>query len=39
MRKYQEEIIKLLQVNPTIDPQKEIDKRVQFLCDFMQNGD
>ena len=36
MRKYQEEIIKLLQVNPTIDPQKEIDKRVQFLCDFMQ---
>lgn len=35
MRKYQEEIIKSLQVNSTIDPQTEIDKRVQFLCDFM----
>ncbi|WP_302116294.1 ammonia-dependent NAD(+) synthetase [uncultured Limosilactobacillus sp.] len=36
MRKYQEEIINALGVNAQIDPEAEIDKRVQFLCDFLQ---
>ncbi|MBB1070490.1 ammonia-dependent NAD(+) synthetase [Limosilactobacillus sp. RRLNB_1_1] len=36
MRKCQEEIINALGVNAQIDPEAEIDKRVQFLCDFLQ---
>jgi len=36
VRKYQEEIINALGVNAQIDPEAEIDKRVQFLCDFLQ---
>lgn len=37
MRKYQEEIINALGVNSQIDPQAEVTKRVQFICDFLQN--
>ena len=36
MRKYQEEIINALGVNTQIDPQAEVTKRVQFICDFLQ---
>ncbi|MCC4324843.1 ammonia-dependent NAD(+) synthetase [Limosilactobacillus reuteri] len=36
MRKYQEEIINALGVNSQIDPQAEVTKRVQFICDFLQ---
>lgn len=36
MRKYQEEIITALGVNSQIDPQAEVTKRVQFICDFLQ---
>lgn len=36
MRKYQEEIINTLGVNSQIDPQAEVTKRVQFICDFLQ---
>lgn len=36
MRKYQEEIINALGVNSQIDPQTEVTKRVQFICDFLQ---
>lgn len=36
MRKCQEEIINALGVNAQIDPEAEIGKRVQFLCDFLQ---
>lgn len=36
MRKYQEEIINALAVNSQIDPQAEVTKRVQFICDFLQ---
>ena len=36
MRKYQEEIINALGVNPQIDPQTEVTKRIQFICDFLQ---
>lgn len=36
MRKYQEEIINALGVNSQIDPQGEVTKRVQFICDFLQ---
>lgn len=36
MRKYQEEIINALSVNSQIDPQAEVTKRVQFICDFLQ---
>jgi len=37
VRKYQEEIINALGVNSQIDPQAEVTKRVQFICDFLQN--
>lgn len=36
MRKYQEEIINALGVNSQIDPQAEVTKRIQFICDFLQ---
>ena len=36
MRKYQEEIINALGVSSQIDPQAEVTKRVQFICDFLQ---
>lgn len=36
MRKYQEEIINALGVNSQIDPQGEVTKRIQFICDFLQ---
>jgi NAD+ synthase len=36
VRKYQEEIINALGVNSQIDPQAEVTKRVQFICDFLQ---
>lgn len=36
MRKYQEEIINALGVNSQIDPQTEVTKRIQFICDFLQ---
>ncbi|MBD5806494.1 ammonia-dependent NAD(+) synthetase [Lactobacillus sp. 0.1XD8-4] len=36
MRKYQEEIIKTLQVKPRIDPQEEVQRRVKFMHDFLQ---
>ena len=36
MQKYQEEIINALGVNSQIDPQTEVTKRVQFICDFLQ---
>lgn len=36
MQKYQEEIINALGVNSQIDPQAEVTKRVQFICDFLQ---
>lgn len=36
MRKYQEEIITALGVNSQIDPQAEVTKRIQFICDFLQ---
>ena len=36
MRKYQEEIISALGVNSQIDPQTEVTKRIQFICDFLQ---
>lgn len=36
MRKYQEEIISALGVNSKIDPQTEVTKRIQFICDFLQ---
>lgn len=36
MRKHQEEIINALGVNSQIDPQAEVTKRVQFICDFLQ---
>lgn len=36
MRKYQEEIINALGVNSQIDPQAEVIKRIQFICDFLQ---
>ena len=36
MRKYQEEIINALGVNSQIDPQAEVIKRVQFICNFLQ---
>ena len=36
MRKYQEEIINALGVTSQIDPQAEVTKRVQFICDFLQ---
>ena len=36
MRRYQEEIINALGVNSQIDPQAEVTKRVQFICDFLQ---
>ena len=36
MRKYQEEIINAVGVNSQIDPQAEVTKRVQFICDFLQ---
>lgn len=36
MRKYQEEIINALGVNSQIDPQAEVTKRVQFICNFLQ---
>ena len=36
MRKYQEEIINALGVNSQIDPQAEVTKRVQFICDFLK---
>lgn len=36
MRKYQEKIINALGVNSQIDPQAEVTKRVQFICDFLQ---
>lgn len=36
MRKYQEEIIKTLQVKSRIDPQEEVQRRVKFMHDFLQ---
>ena len=36
MRKYQEEIINALGVNSQIDPQAEVTKRIQFICDFLK---
>lgn len=36
MRKYQEEIINALGINSQIDPQAEVTKRIQFICDFLQ---
>lgn len=36
MRKYQEEIIKTLQVKPRIDLQEEVQRRVKFMHDFLQ---
>ena len=36
MRKYQEEINNALGVNSQIDPQEEVTKHVQFICDFLQ---
>lgn len=36
MQKYQEEIINALGVNSQIDPQAEVTKRIQFICDFLQ---
>lgn len=36
MRKLQEEIINALKVRPTIDPQEEVHRRVNFIHDFMQ---
>jgi NAD+ synthase len=36
VRKYQEEIINALGVNSQIDPQAEVTKRIQFICDFLQ---
>lgn len=36
MRAKQKEIIDDLQVKPTIDPQEEVERRVNFLCDFLK---
>ena len=37
MRRMQEKIIEDLQVNPTIDPEVEVQRRVQFLADYLQH--
>ena len=36
MRQLQKSIINTLKVKPQIDPQEEVDKRVQFISDFLQ---
>lgn len=37
MRPMQEEIIEALQVNPEIDPQVEVQRRVQFIADYLKH--
>lgn len=36
MRQLQKSIINMLKVKPQIDPQEEVDKRVQFISEFLQ---
>ena len=36
MRQLQKSIINTLKVKPQIDPQEEVDKRVQFIGEFLQ---